>query len=217
MRATAAKFCLVGGGLTLAVAMLALAQGKPEYAQGSQQDSPRVAQVVALDECDPTTFNAALGPDFCKNIALGYSTTLSDLFADVYKRQHEGHPACHFCGECTTGCDVGAFFSTAYFLLPKAEATKKLDLRTNALAKNVLVDANGRAAGVAYVDRKTKQEVEVYGRAVVVAAGCIESSRIMLNSKSRFWPNGVANSSGQLGHNLCDHLYGCLLYTSRCV
>ncbi|MGA2645011.1 MAG: hypothetical protein ABSF15_09870 [Candidatus Sulfotelmatobacter sp.] len=83
MRTTAAKFCLVGGGLTLAVAMLALAQEKPEYAQGSHQDSPRVAQVVALDECDPTTFNAALGPDFCKNIALGYSTTLSDLFAEA--------------------------------------------------------------------------------------------------------------------------------------
>jgi choline dehydrogenase-like flavoprotein len=61
---------------------------------------------------------------------------------------------------------------------------------------------------VAYIDRKTKQEVEVYGRAVVVAASCIESARIMLNSKSRYWPNGVANSSGQLGRNLCDHLYG---------
>jgi len=121
---------------------------------------------------------------------------------------HEGHPACHFCGECTTGCDVGAFFSTPYFLLPKAEATKNLELRTDALAKNILVDDNGQAAGVAYIDRKTKQEVEVYGRAVVVAAGCIESSRIMLNSKSGHWPMGIANSSGQLGRNLCDHLYG---------
>ena len=62
--------------------------------------------------------------------------------------------------------------------------------------------------GVAYIDRKTKQEVEVYGSAVVVAASCIESARIMLNSKSRLWPNGIANSSGQLGRNLCDHLYG---------
>jgi choline dehydrogenase-like flavoprotein len=61
---------------------------------------------------------------------------------------------------------------------------------------------------VAYIDRTTKQEVEVLGRAVVVAASCVESSRIMLNSKSRHWPNGIANSSGQLGRNLCDHLYG---------
>jgi choline dehydrogenase-like flavoprotein len=122
--------------------------------------------------------------------------------------EHEGHPACHFCGNCTTGCDVGSFFSTPWFFLPKAEATKNLELRTNALAKNILVDENGRASGVAYIDRKTKQEVEVHGRAVVVAASCVESARILLNSKSRHWPEGIANSSLQVGRNLCDHLYG---------
>jgi plastocyanin len=45
------------------------------------EDPPSTAQVVALDECDPATFNAAIGPDFCKNVALGASTTFSDLFA----------------------------------------------------------------------------------------------------------------------------------------
>jgi choline dehydrogenase-like flavoprotein len=121
---------------------------------------------------------------------------------------HNGHPACHFCGNCTEGCDTGSFFSTPWFLLPKAEKSGNLELRTNALAKNVLVDKEGRARGVAYIDRHSKQEVEVYGRAVVVAASCVESARILLNSKSRHWPNGIANSSGQLGRNLCDHLYG---------
>jgi choline dehydrogenase-like flavoprotein len=125
---------------------------------------------------------------------------------------HEGHPACHFCGNCTEGCDTGSFFSTPRYLLPAAEATKNLELRTNALAKNILVDENGKAAGVAYVDRHSRQEVEVYGRAVVVAASCVESARIMLNSKSRHWPTGIANSSGQLGRNLCDHMYGTTAY-----
>ncbi len=83
MRSTIAKFCLVAGGLMLAVAMLALAQADPEHDRRSHEDSARVAQVVALDECDPATFNAALGPDFCKNIALGYSTTFSNLFAEA--------------------------------------------------------------------------------------------------------------------------------------
>src|SRR5579864_4967708 len=83
MRTATARFFLVFGGLLLAVAMLALAQAKPEHDYRSPEDSPRVAQVVALDECDPTTFNAALGPGFCKNIALGYSTTFSNLFAEA--------------------------------------------------------------------------------------------------------------------------------------
>lgn len=132
---------------------------------------------------------------------------LPDRIAQLTK-DHEGSPACHYCGACTTGCDTGSFFSTPWRFLPKAEATHNLELRTDALAKNVLVDEDGLANGVAYIDRKTRQEVEVFGRAVVVAASCIETARILLNSKSRHWPNGVANSSGQLGRNLCDHLYG---------
>ncbi|MBV8891760.1 MAG: GMC family oxidoreductase [Acidobacteria bacterium] len=122
--------------------------------------------------------------------------------------EHDGHPACHFCGDCTSGCEVGAFFSTPWFLLPKAAATGNLELRTNAIAKNVTTDQNGNASGIRYVDRETKREYEVYGRAVVMAASCLETARIMLNSKSGHWPTGIANSSGQLGRNLCDHLYG---------
>jgi len=120
---------------------------------------------------------------------------------------HDNHPACHYCGDCTFGCEVGAFFSTPWFLLPSAEATGNLDLKTNAIAKNILTGPNGKATGVAYIDRASRQEYEVHARAVVVAASCIESARIMLNSKSRHWPTGIANSSGQLGRNLCDHLY----------
>ena len=78
---TKAKFCLLAGCVIFAGATLALAQDDSHH-----EHSPRVAQVVALDECDPTTFNAALGPDFCKNVALaalGYATTLSNLFAEA--------------------------------------------------------------------------------------------------------------------------------------
>jgi choline dehydrogenase-like flavoprotein len=71
-----------------------------------------------------------------------------------------------------------------------------------------LSDTGDRATGVLYVDRETRQEVEVYGKAVVLAASCVESARILLNSKSAQAPNGLANGSGQVGRNLCDHLYG---------
>jgi choline dehydrogenase-like flavoprotein len=121
--------------------------------------------------------------------------------------RHNNHPACHFCGNCgKTGCDAGSFFSPTWFTLPDARKTGNLELRTDALAKEVIVDENGQAQGVAYIDRTTRQEVEVYARVVVMAASCIETAHIMLNSKSRYWPTGIANSSGQLGRNLCEHL-----------
>ena len=132
---------------------------------------------------------------------------LPDRMAQLTK-EHNGHPPCHFCGNCTWGCDVGAFFSTPYFLLPDARATGNLHLRTNAVAREVLVDADGHARGVAYVDRVTRKEVEVYAKAVVVAASCVTTAQILLNSRSRHWPTGIANSSGELGRNLCDHMYG---------
>ncbi len=132
---------------------------------------------------------------------------LSDRVAQL-TRNHEGHPACHFCGACTFGCDSGSFFSTPWRFLPKAEATGNLDLRTNAVAKNILVDKEGMASGVAYIDRTTGQEVEVRAKAVIVAASCLASAHIFLNSKSSKYPNGIANSSGQVGRNLCDHMYG---------
>jgi choline dehydrogenase-like flavoprotein len=132
---------------------------------------------------------------------------LPDRIAQL-TQPHQGHPACHYCGDCTEGCDIGAFFSSPYFLLPAAHATGNLELRTNAIAREILVDENGHAKGVAYVNRTTHQEVEVYAKAVVVAASCITTAQIMLNSRSRHWPTGIANSSGQLGRNLCDHMYG---------
>jgi len=125
---------------------------------------------------------------------------------------YNGRPPCHYCGNCSSGCDTGSFFSPTWYTIPAGEQTGKLELRTNAIAKDVLVDENGLAKGVAYIDRNTKQEVEVYARAVVVAASCVETAHIMLNSKSRIWPTGIGNSSGQLGRNLCDHLYGTPAY-----
>jgi choline dehydrogenase-like flavoprotein len=119
-----------------------------------------------------------------------------------------GFPKCHFCGSCWGGCETGSFFSSSARFIPSAEKSGRLELRTDTLAKSVLIDESGQAKGVLCVDRKTKKEFEVLGRAVVLAASCPETTRIMLNSKSERFPNGVANSSGQLGKNLCDHLYG---------
>jgi choline dehydrogenase-like flavoprotein len=103
------------------------------------------------------------------------------------------------------GCDVGAFFSTPAVTLPDALATGKLTLRTDAVVRHVVVDKEGRPKGVGFFDRQSKVYQEAHAKVVVLAASTLESTRIMLNSRSRFHPNGLANSSGVLGHYLTDH------------
>jgi choline dehydrogenase-like flavoprotein len=112
---------------------------------------------------------------------------------------------CHYCGGCERGCHVGAFWNSISDTLPAAMNTGRLVLRSNAVVHKVLVDENGRARGVAFVDRLTKKDFEVRARVVVLGASALESTRIMLNSVSRIWPNGIANSSGILGHYLMDN------------
>jgi plastocyanin len=73
-----AKVGLLVGCFVIAGTTLAMAQANPP-----QGNSPTLKQIVALDECDPVTFNQALGPDFCKNVALGAITTLAQLFSEA--------------------------------------------------------------------------------------------------------------------------------------
>jgi len=87
MRITVTKSSLLAGCLMLAGATSALAQGAKAKdvptRHDRDEDGPRLAQIVALDECDPATFNAALGADFCKNVTLGAFTTFDNLFAEA--------------------------------------------------------------------------------------------------------------------------------------
>ena len=130
----------------------------------------------------------------------------------VLTRAHNGRTPCHYCGECGKGCDVGAFFNSSDYLLEPAFLTKKLQIVDNAVAARILVDDNGLANGVQYFDRVTREEHKVYGKRVVVAASCIDSTRLLLNSKSQRYPNGIGNSSDVIGRYLCEqirfHMYG---------
>ena len=113
-------------------------------------------------------------------------------------------PACHFCGECARGCALHSNFSSPSVLLPPAMKTGRLTLRTNAMAREVTVDASGRATGVTYVDTRTGRDNHVNARIVVLAASACESARILLNSTSTRFPQGLANSSGVVGKYLTD-------------
>jgi choline dehydrogenase-like flavoprotein len=121
-------------------------------------------------------------------------------------RDYNGRPKCHFCGRCSHGCDPGSKFTTIGVLLPRAKATGKLTLQLNSIVREVLVDNDGRARGIAYVDRYTFHEAEAFGRIVVVCASAIETARILLNSKSSRFPQGLANSSGEVGRNLVENV-----------
>jgi choline dehydrogenase-like flavoprotein len=123
--------------------------------------------------------------------------------------QRYGRAACHYCGHCGDGCDVGAMFNSVASTLPVAAATGRLTLRPNSIVRHIIVDPNtGKAKGVSVIDRVTHQELEFFGKVIVVAASTLESTRILLNSKSRQHPNGLGNSSGVLGHYLVDHFGG---------
>jgi choline dehydrogenase-like flavoprotein len=112
--------------------------------------------------------------------------------------------ACFFCGQCNRGCQVYADFSSSSVLVKTAVATGKVDLFTNAMAREVLTGTNGLATGVSYVDKTDLQEYQVKGRTVIVAASTCESSRLLLNSKGPRHSNGLANSSGVVGKYLHD-------------
>jgi choline dehydrogenase-like flavoprotein len=113
-------------------------------------------------------------------------------------------PACHYCGQCGRGCASHANFSSPSVLLPPALATKRLTIVTNAMAREVTVGEDGLATGVTYVDKNTGRENHVRGRIVVMAASACETARLLLNSKSPRFPQGLGNSSGVVGKYLTD-------------
>jgi len=115
-----------------------------------------------------------------------------------------GRAACHYCGQCNRGCKVKANFSSPDVLIAPALATGKLTLITNAMAREVTVGKDGLATGVSYIDRNTGADQHVSARVVVLAASACESARILLNSRSTRFPDGLGNDSGMVGKYLTD-------------
>jgi choline dehydrogenase-like flavoprotein len=115
-----------------------------------------------------------------------------------------GRRACHYCGACGRGCKVHANFSSPSVLLPPALRTGRLRIVTNAMAREVTTNENGLATGISYVNTQDKREYQIRARIVVLAASACESARLLLNSKSARFPNGLANSNGVVGRYLTD-------------
>jgi glucoside 3-dehydrogenase (cytochrome c) catalytic subunit len=119
-----------------------------------------------------------------------------------------GRAPCHYCGPCERGCITHSYFNSFFTTVADALKTGNCTHIPNAMVYKVLMDTDrSRARGLLYIDRNTRQPKEVYGRVVALCAQSQESVRILLNSSTRQHPNGLANSSGVLGHYLMDHLW----------
>jgi choline dehydrogenase-like flavoprotein len=121
-------------------------------------------------------------------------------------RNYRGRAACHFCGACDYGCSTSSRFNTLDAIIPGLLLRKNFTLRTHAAAHRVLMDPRtNKARGVEFIDARNKLTYEAHAKIVVLGAGAMESTRILLNSKTREHPNGLANSSGVLGHYIMDN------------
>ncbi len=115
-----------------------------------------------------------------------------------------GRGACHYCGQCNRGCSVKANFSSPDVLIGPALKTGRLTLITNAMGREVTVGKDGLATGISYIDKKTGLDKHVSAKVVVLAASACESARLLLNSKSSRFPQGIGNSTGWVGKGLTD-------------
>ena len=127
----------------------------------------------------------------------------------VLTQTHRGRAACHYCGPCHRGCITLSYFSSVNATLPAAEKTGRLTLRPFSTVHSLIFDSSARRlTGVRVIDSETRATLEFHAPIIFLCASTLESVRILLNSATTEFPGGLANASGELGHNLMDHIKG---------
>ncbi len=122
---------------------------------------------------------------------------------------HEGRTNCQFRNKCWLGCPFGGYFSTQSSTLPAAQKTGNLTLRPFSIVTKVLYDKDKKkATGVEVLDSETNKTVEYKAKIIFLNAGTLDSAKILMNSATDVWPDGLGSSSNELGHNLMDHHLG---------
>ncbi len=120
-----------------------------------------------------------------------------------------GRGDCQARNKCFRGCSFGAYFSSNSATLPAARNTGNLTLKPDSIVHSITYDPETkRATGVRVIDAKTKAAKTYTAKVVFLNASTINSTMILLNSESEAMPNGLANSSDQVGRNLMDHVAG---------
>ncbi len=150
-----------------------------------------IHRAVLTEKQDPAVLPAKIHPG---------NPRAQRLLADAMRARQ----ACFWATPCGRGCSIKANYQSTTVHLPPALASGNLDLISDAMAREVTVGPDGRATGVIFIDRRTGKERTVKGKVVVLAASSGETVRILLNSKSALFPQGLANSSGLVGKYIMD-------------
>ncbi|MGM9511063.1 GMC oxidoreductase [Larkinella sp. GY13] len=121
-------------------------------------------------------------------------------------RGWNGRGPCQHRNLCNRGCPFGGYFSSNSGTLPAAAHTGNLTLRPDSIVAEVLYDEHkNRATGVRVIDARTNEVTDYFARIIFLNASTIATASILLNSVSSRFPNGLGNSSDQVGRNLMDH------------
>jgi choline dehydrogenase-like flavoprotein len=151
--------------------------------------------------CGEVHFRASMAKNFGRTVTIGRSAIITQV--------HNGRAACHYCGTCERGCVSYSYFSSPFTTVKDALDTGKCTLLTNAVVAHVEMDpSTNLATGVTYVDGATRRTKTIHGKAVILCAQALESTRILLNSSTGHHTAGLGNSSGLLGRGLMDHSTG---------
>jgi len=136
-----------------------------------------------------------------KRVKVGFDKIGMHLWPNslnIISKPFDGRPPCNYCNGCFLGCMIGAKGSMDITFIPKAEATGNVEVKTNSVVREVTANRKGKVDGVIYFD-SNKVERRLKARIVVVSASALESPRLLLNSRSRLFPDGLAHSSGLVG------------------
>lgn len=129
---------------------------------------------------------------------------IAAMRAAILTKPLNGRAECLYATQCTRGCSSRSNFQSTTVLLPDARSSGNLTIGCNAVVHQIDLDKSGRAIGVSFFDRVTGESRSVRGKAIVLAAGALSSTRILLNSKGALFPNGIGNSYGFVGKYIMD-------------
>lgn len=140
----------------------------------------------------------SMAKKFNRVLTIGRTANLS--------RAHNGRGPCQYRDLCIRGCPYAGYFSSNSATLPAAKATGNMILRPHSVVDSVIYDEEkGKAVGVRVIDANTLEVQEYYSKIIFLNASCMNTTLIMMNSRSRRFPEGLGNDSGELGHNVMDH------------